>query len=143
MTDWEKAKLAYVYGNLSYQEVADKFGVSRRSVERHASKGDWTGLKKAHDGELAEACRQDSIKLGTKFIEELNADAWKTHRKIALILDMAEPLSPRDIRSLTGAICELRMLADDKENDKELVIRFVDYEGTDAAEADGKTEAVP
>ncbi len=135
-TDWEKARLAYIYGNLSYQEVAEKFGVSRRSVERHASKGDWTALKKAHDGEVAEACRQESIKLGTEFIEELNRDAWKTHSKIALILDMDEPISPRDLRSITGAIYELRMMAGGQDEDKEMVIRFVGYEGTDAAEAD-------
>ena len=40
-------------------------------------------------------------------------------------------------------LLNLRMMAGDTEDDREIVVRFVGYEGTGAAEADGKTEAVP
>lgn len=132
--DWEQARHKYIYGHCSYQEIANEFKVSLRSVERQAAKGGWVKEKEKYVGEVAGECRRNAVKLGAEFIAALNEDAWAAEKKLREDLNLPEPLSPQDIRAATGSLLNLRMMVSEKEDDKEIVVRFVGYEGAGTAE---------
>lgn len=45
---WQQAQHAYVTGNESYAAVAQRFGVSKSSLESKASAGNWKALREAY-----------------------------------------------------------------------------------------------
>jgi len=51
---WEIAKEKYVTTpGITYEQLADELGVTRRTVERHGTEGDWPTLRKAYVGRLS------------------------------------------------------------------------------------------
>ena len=149
--NWDEAKNKYVFGNRTYQQIADEFGVSLRSVERKASKGQWVRARSEHVAEVTEECRRRSIKLGAECLEELNADMQELEQNFRKTVkpDPEKLMAPRDLQHLSSALLNMLSYRErvdkDEDDDRETVIRFVglDDEGTDTTEADGETEAVP
>lgn len=45
--DWAQVAVDYITGTASYADLAEKYGVSVRSIERHSSDGEW--IKKRRD----------------------------------------------------------------------------------------------
>jgi len=59
--NWVTARLAYESGKYSQQGLADKLGVSRKTVERRAAKGQWVQS-------VREVARKVSEKVSEKYI---------------------------------------------------------------------------
>lgn len=51
--DWEQVEREYVAGDATYAELAEKYGVSARTVETHDSDGNWGDKRNAHREEVA------------------------------------------------------------------------------------------
>lgn len=60
--DWSKAKLFYFSGGeISYQDVAEEFGVGIATVKRHAGRGNWVkDRRKVLEGIEKEALKKQS-----------------------------------------------------------------------------------
>lgn len=59
--DWNAAKIEYVTSNISYDKLAKKIGVSKRSVYGHGSKEGWVEARKEYCRKIAEGVIQDSV----------------------------------------------------------------------------------
>lgn len=67
MCDWKKAQQEYVTGSVSYQDIAEKYGVSKWAVGQRGHREQWTKKRSAYQEELS---RKTTQKLAEK-----NADA--------------------------------------------------------------------
>ena len=81
--DWNKIKAEYIAGGTSYRRLADKYGVSRTTLERKAKDEKWSELR-----------RQAEVKAEAKIINAISdkkADIDdKYFRLVDKLLDKAE-----------------------------------------------------
>ena len=108
--DWLKIKKDCITNGLTQAELAKKYGVSERSIAEHSSREGWKKARK-------HVCRKASEKLQKKAEEtavnsagELYDAARKLMGKAQQLLELEEALSPRDIKALTGAMLDVRIL---------------------------------
>lgn len=85
MADWNKIKAEYIAGGTSYRKLAEKYGVSRTTLERKAKDEKWSELR-----------RQAEYKAEAKIVNAISNQKAKTDDKyfklIDLLLDKAEAL---------------------------------------------------
>lgn len=59
--DWKKIETDYMAGNLSYQKIAEKYGVSARQVEEHGRKNGWAEKRREFRGKVAARTEQKAV----------------------------------------------------------------------------------
>lgn len=83
--DWKKIKAEYIAGGTSYRKLADKYNVSRTTLERYAKNEKWAELR-----------RQAEVKTEAKIINAVSEKNAKIDEKyfrlVDLLLDKAEEL---------------------------------------------------
>ena len=83
--DWKKIKAEYIAGGTSYRKLAEKYGVSRTTLERYAKNEKWAELR-----------RQAEVKTEAKIINAVSEKNAKIDEKyfrlVDLLLDKAEEL---------------------------------------------------
>lgn len=59
MADWKKIKAEYITGDLSYRQLADKYGVPFRTLSDRAKKEQWVALRAKHrERVVTKSCRR-------------------------------------------------------------------------------------
>lgn len=83
--DWKRIKAEYIAGGTSYRKLAEKYGVSRTTLERYAKNEKWAELR-----------RQAEVKAEAKIINAVSEKNAKIDEKyfrlVDLLLDKAEEL---------------------------------------------------
>ena len=83
--DWKKINAEYIAGGTSYRKLADKYNVSRTTLERYAKNEKWAELR-----------RQAEVKTEAKIINAVSEKNAKIDEKyfklVDLLLDKAEEL---------------------------------------------------
>ena len=118
MADWAKIKAEYVATGTSYQKLADKHGVPMRTLCRHAKKENWVELRGARGSEIAKkvavavemAVQRKAASEATDAVDRMFAATDKLMRKAEQLLELEDPLSPRDLRSLSSTLLDVRTL---------------------------------
>jgi hypothetical protein len=113
--DWEKIKLDYVTGNMSYSAIIKKYGVSKRMLADRASKGNWVELREKHRNNLYsksyDLVFKDRVKKLSKLISASDKLAGIVNSQVMKIekLEKAsdEPINTQAIKNLTLAAKEL------------------------------------
>ena len=100
--DWNLIRTEYISGDISYRKLAEKYGLSRRTVEDKAKVENWYKQK--------QAVRGKSVAKTVELLSDVEAE------KALRIIDVAdellnrvyeqarEDLSPKEIRSLASAL---------------------------------------
>lgn len=52
--NWRKIKAEYIKGGISQRAIAEKYGVSQRTIERRAQREKWTEKRRDADGKAVE-----------------------------------------------------------------------------------------
>lgn len=76
--DWKKIKTEYIAGGTSYRKLAKKYDVSLTTLQRYATKENWTGLR-----------QQAEVKADTKIV---NSVSEKQANRASKIIDVADML---------------------------------------------------
>ena len=142
MTDWEAAKREYVTSACSYQDIADKYGASKRTVIRQAAKGNWQKAREDYVTSVTELCHQRTAeKTAEKFSDyasELQSDLIDVSKKLmakineTMVFDL--PFAPKDLKSMSSALIDLMSLYKQMTEDAgasskdKVVIEFVNNE---------------
>ncbi len=118
MTDWAAAKREYVTSVCSYQDIADKYGASKRTVIRQAAKGNWQKAREDYVTTVTELCHQRTAeKTAEKFSDyasELQSDLIEVSKKLmakineTMVFDL--PFAPKDLKSMSSALIDLMSL---------------------------------
>ena len=51
--DWAQVATDYITGTMSYKALADKYGVSQKSIERHSKDGGWRDKRRKHGEKMS------------------------------------------------------------------------------------------
>jgi transposase-like protein len=144
--DWNKIKAEYIAGGTSYRKLAEKYGVSRTTLERKAKDEKWSELRRQAEGK-AEAKMLDAIstksakiddkyfrlvdKLFTKAEEVIdNTPIWQVNsiKEMATALKCLKECkgvkSEADMREQEARIAKLQREAQEEKQDKDITIIF-------------------
>lgn len=74
MTEWEAIKAEYVTGDISYRKLAEKHGVSFRTLSDRALKQEWPRLRQKHRDDIVrqtvqKTARRESSSLAAKLVK--------------------------------------------------------------------------
>ena len=143
---WQKIKAEYIAGGTSYRKLADKYGVSRTTLERKAKDEKWSELRRQAEGKaeakMVNAISEKNAKIDDKYFrlvdklfdkaEEVidNTPVWQAYN----IKEMATALkylkeckgvkSEADMREQEARIAKLQKEAEEEKQDKDITIVF-------------------
>ena len=118
MADWAKIKAEYVATGISYQKLCEKYGVPERTLCRRAKKEGWVELRGKRGSKVAEkvavavemAVQRKAVSEATGTVDRMFAATDKLMKKAEQLLELEDPLSPRDLRSLSSTLLDVRTL---------------------------------
>ena len=143
---WQKIKAEYIAGGTSYRKLADKYGVSRTTLERKAKDEKWSELRRQAEvkaeAKIINAVSEKSAKIDDKYfrlVDKLmskaeetieNLDVWS----VTAIKEMSTALkylkeckgvkSDADMREQEARIAKLQKEAQEEAQDKDITIVF-------------------
>lgn len=114
---WAKIKQEYISTDISYKELAKKYGVSLRSIAGKASDEDWQTAKQNYCTQFASKLHQKTQEKTTETLAEYavrqTADLVKINElligKVYETMAYGDAFSPRDLKSLSGLLTDLMM----------------------------------
>ncbi len=114
---WEKIKHEYISTDVSYKDLAKKYGVSLRSIAGKAADEDWTKQKENYCINLASKLHQKTAEKQAEsfaeYVSEMRSDLIKNHqlleKKFLETISYGDAFSPRDLKSLSGMLTDLMM----------------------------------
>ncbi len=114
MADWAKIKTEYIAQGTPYRDLCAKYDVNLRTMARRAKKEEWQRLREEVVNNVNKACQQraekNAIQKATRDVDRFYAATDKLMRKAEQLLELEDPLSPRDLRSLSSTLLDVRML---------------------------------
>ena len=142
--DWKKIKAEYIASTISYRKLAEKYGVSRTTLERKAKEERWTELRRQADGKaeakIINAVSEKNAKIDDKYFrlvdklfdkaEEVidNTPIWQP----TLLKEMATTMkylkeckgikSEADIREQEARIAKLQREAQEDDGTTEITV---------------------
>lgn len=107
MTDWKKMKAEYIAGDISYRELAKKYGVPFGTLRKVAAREQWA-QKRAQARAKADTILINKVGAAEgKKASDIIDVADKLLDKITELIETA-PLESQAIRQLTSALKDLR-----------------------------------
>ena len=110
----EKLRTEYATSSISLRKLADKYGVPRGTVTRIAAEEGWSTLRTAESAESIKNYISDSAQVMLRTQEEAASMLWtcseKLSSKVFQLLDLEEPLAPRDLKAISGALLDIKIL---------------------------------
>ena len=110
MVDWVKVKTEYITTEIGYRKLADKYGVSFRTLSQKAKDEEWVQKRRKH--------RENIVKKAVLKVEDHESSKMarfatvsdKLLNRIERIIEESETgqISAKDIRSLTAAVKDLK-----------------------------------
>lgn len=116
MTDleWQKIRTEYVSKGTSYRDLCAKYGVNLRTMARRAKKENWQQLREECVNSVNRQCQQRAVKNAvqnmTRDVDRFFAATEKLMRKAEQLLELEEPLSPRDLKALSGTLQDVKIM---------------------------------
>ena len=110
--NWRKIKAEYIAGGISQRGLADKYGISIRTIERRAQKEKWTEKRKKADGKAVEKVAEKTAEIVADNATLCEQIKTKLLRKLAIMVE-AFPTDGTETRKK-------------KENGDELIYRMRD-----------------
>lgn len=108
--DWGAVMQDYILTGASTRELAEKYGVSKSLIAKKCKSGGWADKR----GQFVDKVDND-ILVATKEIAVNRAlaiceSADKLLVKVNQLLDLEDALSPRDLKSLSSTLLDLKMI---------------------------------
>ena len=105
--DWSNIELAYLTGQGSYRFLAQRYGVSRRTLEKRGKKGGWVQKRMEHEREIKkQVLEADAEQVSLRTVRLLEV-ADKLLQRVEELSGEAE-ITPASIKTLSEALKNLR-----------------------------------
>ena len=110
MVDWLAVKTEYVTTATSYRELARKYGVSRKTIADRGKAGNWVQERGQYRDESTTKMKAAAAQGQAERAARFASAADKLLGKIEEIVgsDNAQPMTAKDIRTLTAAMGDLK-----------------------------------
>ena len=103
--DWAQVATDYITGTMSYKALADKYGVSQKSIERHSKDGGWRDKRRKHGEKMSARLTRSEERKQVKRRARYRAIEDKLLDKLERAVDELESRSRS--RSGHGVPCRL------------------------------------
>lgn len=131
--DWDAIKREYVTTNTSYTILSQKHGIPRSTIAKQGKVKGWADARKEYVDGLATKVAQEVEKDTIARALAIYRSADKLLDKVNQLLDLEDALSPRDLKSLSSTLMDLKMIHNIKDESEEqkhasedvTVVRFV------------------
>ena len=135
----------YILTGASFRDLAEKYGVSKSSIAKKCKTGGWVDKR----GQFVDKVDKDVL-VATKEVAVNRAmaiceSADKLLVKVNQLLDLDDALSPRDLKSLSSTLLDLKMIhgikteaekeSEQSHSDNENVIQIMGMSNEEVAEA--------
>jgi hypothetical protein len=84
---WRKIKAEYIAGGISQRALAEKHGISVRTIERRAQKEKWTKKRRDADGKAVEKVAEKTAEIVADNATLCEQIKTKLLRKLAVLVD--------------------------------------------------------
>ena len=107
MADWQAIKTEYITTNTSYRKLAQKYGIHYKVISERGKNEKWVELRSQHmDKTLTKTLDKISKQKATR-----EAKIYSVSDKLLLKIEALADrpgIMPKDVRSLVGAVKDLR-----------------------------------
>lgn len=118
-TDWEKLRLEYIHGTMSFQELAKRHGASFTAIKKQAQRNHWTAQRRQLSQQVTRVAEQTLTEKRLDLLQELNNADINLSKKIRMQIDAhivkakasGKNISPKDLKSLASAAESAQRLA--------------------------------
>lgn len=126
-TDWASVKLEFINGSMTYEQLAEQFGINVNAVKAQGARGKWMDERNRLQQELTKNAQIERSKKKQDELERINeADISIANGLRNQIIDAlkatkdreeggkkvkGEKLQPKELRSLAGAAVEAQKLS--------------------------------
>lgn len=123
--DWNEIKAEYVRTNISQRKLAQKYGVSPSLIAKRSTREGWINLRKQRDKKVEAKIIDVAASEEVTRINRILKVSDKLLDAIERYVENApDELLGRDLKSLTGAIKDLRDIQQLKGDEQAVVVRF-------------------
>jgi hypothetical protein len=143
---WQKIKAEYIAGGTSYRKLAEKYGVSRTTLERKAKDEKWAELRRQAEGKaeakIVDAISEKNAKIDDKYFRLVD----KLFTKAEEVIDKTPIWQPNSIKEMATALKYLKECKGVKSEadmrEQEARIKKLQKEAQDNNQDDGKPKGV-
>ena len=138
--DWEKIRHEYVTTGASQRDLSKKYGVSKTAIQRRAKDEKWLDKRDQFVTRMNAKVVQKTENIVVDQTARLYQATDKLLDKVFQLLDLDDALAPRDLKSLSSTLMDVKMLRvkDDNEIDaleNQITVRWIgnDWDGDEDA----------
>ena len=110
--EWEKIRIEYLTKGTSYRKLAEKHGVSLRRLADVAKKEEWVKQREKSVNKFASKAQRKAEEKKLQQVDRLLAASEKLLQKAEQVLELEEPLPPRDLKAMSATLLDARALLD-------------------------------
>ena len=134
--DWVKIRHEYITTSISQRELCRKYDVSRSAFWKKCHDEKWNEKREKHQSQVESKVIQMAETKAIDQTARLYEATDKLLNKVFQLLDMDDALAPRDLKSLSSTLTDIKMLRakDDSEVtalENQITVKFVgnDWDG--------------
>jgi len=138
--DWNKIRREYITTGASYRDLSEKYGISKSLIAKRSRAEEWVKKRGQYvdrvDAKVAQKAENIIVDQTARLYEATD----KLLDKVFQLLDLDDALAPRDLKSLSSTLMDVKMLRtkDDSEVtalENQITVKWVgnDWEGDDNA----------
>jgi len=138
--DWNQIRREYVTTGASQRDLSKKYNVSKSLIAKRAKEENWLEKRGQYVGRIDAKVEQQTEKIFVDQTARLYEATNKLLDKVFQLLDLEEALAPRDLKSLSSTLTDIKLLRakDDTEiavAENTISVRFInnDWDGGDDA----------
>ena len=137
---WEEIKNEYISTKITQRELAKKYKVDVSNISRRSKEEEWVKLREEYSARIQAKALQNIEETALNFQAQVSESARKLLEKVNELLSLEEALAPRDLKSLSSTLLDLRdILTVHKEVGEEengITVTFVNNPWDDEEEND-------
>ena len=108
--DWNKIRREYITTGASQRDLSKKYGVSKSLIARKAKEENWLEKRGQYVGKVDAKVEQKTESILVDQTARLYEATNKLLDKVFQLLDLDDALAPRDLKSLSSTLMDVKML---------------------------------
>ena len=105
---WEDIKNEYISTKISQRDLAKKYGINITNITNRSTREGWVKLREEFSNRIQTKALQNIEEAALNFQAQVSESAIKLLEKVNELLSLDEALAPRDLKSLSSTLLDLR-----------------------------------